>query len=84
MTYPTYLTAKEAASILRVHERTIARMIRRGQLRGRFFAGKWLLDEREVLDGPAPAPPPKPRRRRVYEEGSARALVQRMRQERAA
>ncbi len=44
-----YLDAKEAADRLRVHQETIKRLIRGGQLPARKFGNKWLID-RDVFD----------------------------------
>lgn len=64
-----YLTAPEVAARLRCHERTIRRMIGRGDLPAVRVAGKWLVDEatlpapQPMNSEPFPSSPP-PRRRR--------------------
>lgn len=37
------LTAREAAAEMRCHEKTVRRMIQRGELPARLVAGKWLV-----------------------------------------
>ena len=58
MTSP-YLTAREAAAILRCNERTVRRMVQRGDLPGRVVAGKVLVPEADLPDmlPTRPAPP---------------------------
>lgn len=58
MTSP-FLTVPEVAGVLRCHEKTVRRMIRRGDLRGEFIAGRWLVRERDV-PGLAPRRRPGP------------------------
>jgi excisionase family DNA binding protein len=52
-TDPEYLTAAEAAAVLRVHKRTVYRMIRAGRLAA-FPAGRPVRIHRDAL---APAKP---------------------------
>lgn len=40
---PELLTAAEAAVILRCHEKTVRRLIGRGELRAELVAGRWLI-----------------------------------------
>lgn len=64
---PELLTAAEAARRLRCHERTIRRMIGRGDVAARLVAGRWLIHpddlDRLGFSSVAPVAPPKPRRR---------------------
>ena len=56
------LTAAQAAERLQLHEKTIRRMLLRGELRGVMVAGRWRIPE-ESLPSAAPArplPPPRP------------------------
>lgn len=55
------LTAREAAEILRCHEKTIRRMIRRGQLPATMAAGRWLIPEDQLPTTARRLPPPPPR-----------------------
>lgn len=59
------LTAAEAAAELRCHEKTIRRMIGRGEIDAYLVAGRWLI-AREALptERPRPASLPRPRPRR--------------------
>ena len=43
-----YATLDEAAGMLDVHERTVRRMIRCGELPARLYAGKYFLDRQTV------------------------------------
>lgn len=67
---PAYVTAAEAGVILRCHERTIRRMIARGEIQAVFIAGRWLIAP-EDLPGALPRRPPPPVRLR----GPARGPV---------
>jgi len=69
------LTTTEAAAELRCHEKTVRRMIRRGDIPAVLVAGRWLIEEAD-LPTPhrhKPTPPPRPRRR--SHAGSLTALV---------
>ena len=39
-----FITAREAAQVMRCHEKTVRRLILRGELPGRLVAGKYLID----------------------------------------
>jgi excisionase family DNA binding protein len=41
-------TAAEAAAELRCHEKTVRRMIGRGEIPARMVAGKWLIDPMDL------------------------------------
>ena len=60
----TYLTVNEAAAQMRCHEKTILRMVKRGDLAATYFGGKYLIDE-AALARPVPQrlAAPRPRRR---------------------
>ena len=70
------LTTREAAELLRCHEKTVRRMIGRGEIRGVFIAGKWLIAEDALPTSlpPRPAPP----LRRPGQLGEASALARRI------
>jgi excisionase family DNA binding protein len=55
------LTAAEAAEVMRCHEKTVRRMIRRGELPAVFFAGRYLIAPDDLPTAPrlrlAPPPP---------------------------
>jgi len=55
------LTTAEAAAALRCHEKTVRRMIGRGEIDARFVAGRWLI-ARGALPTELPMRPPRPRR----------------------
>jgi excisionase family DNA binding protein len=59
------LTAAEAAAELRCHEKTVRRMIGRGEIEARLVAGRWLI-ARDALPTELPAHtlPARPRPRR--------------------
>ena len=57
-----HLTAAEAAAELRCHEKTVRRMIGRGEIDAHFVAGRWLI-AREALPTELPLPPAPPRPR---------------------
>jgi excisionase family DNA binding protein len=59
------LTAAEAAAELRCHEKTVRRMIGRGEIEARLVAGRWLIARAALpTERPLPAAPPRhpPRR----------------------
>ena len=56
------LTTAEAAAALRCHEKTVRRMIGRGEIDAHFVAGRWLI-ARGALPTELPIRPPPPRRR---------------------
>ena len=56
------LTAAEAAAELRCHEKTVRRMIGRGEIDAHYVAGRWLI-AREALPTELPLPPAPPRPR---------------------
>lgn len=78
VTSSPYLTVPEVAAILRCHEKTVRRMIRRGEFRAEYVAGRWLVRECD-LPGFMPPRRPGPGRPRRQEEGvtmaAARALL---------
>ncbi len=53
------LTAAEAAAELRCHEKTVRRMIGRGEIDAHFVAGRWLI-ARDALPTELPLPRPRP------------------------
>lgn len=60
------LTAAQAADRLQLHEKTIRRMLLRGELAGVMVAGRWRIPE-DALPSAAPRhplPPPRPAARR--------------------
>lgn len=63
-----FLTTHEAAAELRCHEKTIRRMIGRGDLRAQMVAGKYLIDPKDLpLElPPRPAPPRHTARKRGH------------------
>lgn len=46
--YPPFMTAKEAADLLRVDPQTTRKLIERGELPGRKIGGRWIVF-RDVL-----------------------------------
>jgi len=61
----TFLTTAEAAAELRCHEKTVRRMIGRGEIEARLVAGRWLISREALPTGRPPRPPPRrPRSRR--------------------
>lgn len=70
------LTAQEAAREMRCHEKTVRRMIGRGEIRGSIVAGKWLINE-DDLPTRMPARRPGPGRR-PGQAGDAVALARRI------
>lgn len=60
----TYLTTHEAAEMLRCHEKTVRRMILRGEIEADLVAGRYLIAEDALPVGRQRAvsvPPPRPR-----------------------
>lgn len=58
------LTTHEAAERLRCHEKTVRRMIQRGEIEADLVAGRYLIAEDALPLGrqrPVSVPPPKPR-----------------------
>lgn len=53
------LTARDVAHLLRCHEKTVRRMITRGQIPARMIAGRWLIHPDDAIPPPAPAPAPR-------------------------
>lgn len=52
MNFPRYLSVKEVAKVLRVHEKTAYKMIYAGDLPGHFMIGSMhFIDEEELLKG---------------------------------
>ena len=59
------LTAAEAAAELRCHEKTVRRMIGRGEIEARLVAGRWLIARAALpTERPLPSAPPRHRPRR--------------------
>lgn len=59
------LTAQEAAGVMRCHEKTVRRMILRGELEADYVAGRYLINPANLPVGggrPARVPPPRPRK----------------------
>lgn len=71
------LTTVEAAQALRCHEKTVRRMIGRGEIPAHFVAGRWLIAPADLPTSLPPRPAP-PRRRPSQRVGKATALVRRM------
>lgn len=72
-----YLTAPEAAERMRCHEKTVRRMIRRGELPAVFVAGRWLIHETDLPHTHRPKPIP-PRRLPGPAAGPVTELVRQM------
>ena len=69
------LTAAEAAAELRCHEKTVRRMIGRGEIEAHFVAGRWLIARRAL---PTELPRrPSPRRPRPRTPGGHFAEIAR-------
>lgn len=52
MNYPRYLSVKEVAVILRIHVKTVYKMIYAGQIPGHFMIGSMhFVDEEELRTG---------------------------------
>lgn len=64
MSTHAYLTAAEAAAILRCSPKTIYRMIKKGSLTAMKVGEKWLIaaDSMPSPDGPRRLPTPRPRK----------------------
>jgi len=45
---PAFLTLREVAELLRLHERTIREYVRRGELTGRIIGGRWRFRREDV------------------------------------
>ena len=59
------LTAAEVAATLRCHEKTVRRMIGRGEIDAYFVAGRWLIARGALpTELPRRPPPHRPRPRR--------------------
>lgn len=56
------LTTVEAAERLRCHEKTVRRMIRRGELPAEYVAGRYLIRAEDLPTAPRPRPLPPVRR----------------------
>lgn len=72
-----YLTAAEASERMRCHEKTVRRMIRRGELPAVFVAGRWLIAEDDLPHRGRPQPVP-PRRLPGPAAGPVTELVRQM------
>ena len=72
-----WLTVPEVAAIYRCHEKTVRRMIRRGELPATFVAGRWLID-RDDTHRPERARPLPPRRLPGPAAGPVTELVRQM------
>lgn len=73
-----YITAREAAAVLRCNERTVRRMVQRGDIPGAVVAGKVLVlrtDLPDVLPTARPTPPA----RKMRVDGTARKALQDLR-----
>lgn len=68
------LTTAEAAEALRCHEKTVRRMIGRGELRATLVAGRYLIAPEDLPTAAPPRPAP-PRRRPGPPRGVASAAV---------
>lgn len=71
------LTTAEAAEALRCHEKTVRRMIGRGDLPAVFVGGRYLIDPAD-LPTSAPARPAPPVRRPGAPRGRASAAARRV------
>ena len=60
---------------MRCHEKTVRRMLNRGEICGERFAGRWLMHERDLPTNLPQRPPPTGRRRPRHEEGIASEAV---------
>lgn len=78
MSESPYLTAREAAAVLRCNERTIRRMVQRGDITGSMVAGKVLV-LRASLPDVLPAARPNPPARKMRVDGTARKALQDLR-----
>lgn len=72
---PRVLTALEAAAEMRCNEKTVRRMIGRGEVRARLVAGRWLIRPEDLPTRLPPRKPPPPRPRKVHGEGVAAQAV---------
>lgn len=70
-----WLTTHEAAAVLRVHEKTVRRMILRGELEAVKVGHIYRIHEDAL---PTSRRPPKPRRSRYRPTGSVSAVVAEM------
>jgi excisionase family DNA binding protein len=71
------LTAHEAADLMRCHEKTVRRMIQRGELRAVKFAGRWLLHPSDLPTASTPLATTE-RRHRPRPRGRITAIAQGM------
>jgi excisionase family DNA binding protein len=65
------LTAAEAAVELRCNEKTVRKMIGRGEIRAVMVAGRWLIRPQDLPTRMPPRRLPPPRPRKMYGEGIA-------------
>lgn len=72
------ITAREAADILRCNERTVRRMVQRGDIPGIVVAGKVLVPRAELPDVLPPSRPDPPARK-MRVDGTARKALQDLR-----
>jgi excisionase family DNA binding protein len=65
------LTAAEAAHELRCNEKTVRKMIGRGEIPAVMVAGRWLIRPQDLPTRMPPRRLPSPRPRKIYGEGIA-------------
>ena len=44
------VTLTQAAAVLALNRRTVAKLIRQGELRGALYAGRWRISRQAILD----------------------------------
>lgn len=69
------LTAMEAAMEMRCNEKTVRRMIGRGEIPARLIAGRWLIQPADLPTRVTPRKLPARRPARVHGEGVAAQAV---------